>query len=91
MFLGGLNSMSGFMGCMKMINIDGSYRLPTDWTPDVSIYNNYLSLCWSLYHFMKEIYNHLHLFNFEMEDEKIGLWWVLNPSPLAFSVNTLYS
>nr|CAD7572109.1 unnamed protein product [Timema californicum] len=28
---GGLHDTKGFVGCMRMISIDGNYKLPTDW------------------------------------------------------------
>jgi len=28
--------MPGFVGCMRLLSVDGNYRLPTDWKPDVS-------------------------------------------------------
>ncbi|XP_066998735.1 neurexin-4 [Anabrus simplex] len=31
---GGLYGFPGFVGCMRMISIDGNYKLPTDWTEE---------------------------------------------------------
>ncbi|XP_075231156.1 neurexin-4 [Lycorma delicatula] len=31
---GGMYGMPGFIGCMRMITIDGNYKLPTDWKPE---------------------------------------------------------
>lgn len=35
-FIGGKpgNQQRGFIGCMRLIQIDGNYKLPTDWTSD---------------------------------------------------------
>ncbi|RZF46692.1 hypothetical protein LSTR_LSTR002555 [Laodelphax striatellus] len=32
---GGVHGMPGFVGCMRMISIDGNYKLPTDWKENV--------------------------------------------------------
>ncbi|CAH1403187.1 unnamed protein product [Nezara viridula] len=37
---GGVHGNAGFVGCMKMISIDGNYKLPTDWTPEEYCCNN---------------------------------------------------
>ena len=32
--LGGMTNHRGFVGCMRMIGIDGNFNLPTDWKED---------------------------------------------------------
>lgn len=34
---GGVYGVPGFVGCMRLISIDGNYKLPTDWKEDVSL------------------------------------------------------
>lgn len=34
---GGVYGAPGFVGCMRLISIDGNYKLPTDWKDDVNI------------------------------------------------------
>ncbi|XP_073984244.1 neurexin-4 isoform X1 [Rhodnius prolixus] len=31
---GGTEDIPGFVGCMRLISIDGNYKLPTDWKPE---------------------------------------------------------
>ncbi|XP_033223686.1 neurexin-4 isoform X3 [Belonocnema kinseyi] len=31
---GGMTNYRGFVGCMRMISVDGNYKLPTDWKDD---------------------------------------------------------
>ncbi|EEB13815.1 Contactin-associated protein 1 precursor, putative [Pediculus humanus corporis] len=31
---GGIHGQEGFIGCMRMISVDGNYKLPTDWTKE---------------------------------------------------------
>ena len=31
---GGRTGTTGFMGCMRLISVDGNYKLPTDWKED---------------------------------------------------------
>lgn len=31
LFLGGIYGSAGFLGCMRLITVDGNYMLPTDW------------------------------------------------------------
>jgi len=31
LFLGGIYGTAGFVGCMRLITVDGNYMLPTDW------------------------------------------------------------
>lgn len=33
-FIGGGKDRDGFVGCMRMITIDGNYKLPYDWKPE---------------------------------------------------------
>lgn len=33
-FIGGGKTKDGFVGCMRMISIDGNYRIPSDWKDD---------------------------------------------------------
>jgi len=35
--LGGIYGTIGFIGCMRLITIDGNYMLPTDWKLGVNI------------------------------------------------------
>lgn len=35
--LGGIYGSAGFVGCMRLIIVDGNYMLPTDWKLGVSI------------------------------------------------------
>jgi len=35
--LGGIYGTIGFVGCMRLITIDGNYMLPTDWKLGVNI------------------------------------------------------
>lgn len=35
LYSGGVYGVPGFVGCMRLIGIDGNYRLPTDWKKDV--------------------------------------------------------
>jgi len=37
--LGGIYGTIGFVGCMRLITIDGNYMLPTDWKIGVNINN----------------------------------------------------
>lgn len=44
---GGTEDIPGFVGCMRLISIDGNYKLPTDWKPEVLIYiffNSYIHI-----------------------------------------------
>lgn len=34
---GGVYGAPGFVGCMRLISIDGNYKLPTDWKEEVNI------------------------------------------------------
>nr|CAD7438043.1 unnamed protein product [Timema bartmani] len=39
---GGLYGTKGFVGCMRMISIDGNYKLPTDWKEEASLFYLFL-------------------------------------------------
>lgn len=33
-YIGGSKLKDGFVGCMRLISVDGNYKLPSDWKPD---------------------------------------------------------
>lgn len=33
-FIGGGKNREGFVGCMRLITVDGNYKLPNDWSPE---------------------------------------------------------
>jgi hypothetical protein len=35
--VGGIYGTAGFIGCMRLITVDGNYMLPTDWKLGVNI------------------------------------------------------
>jgi len=37
--LGGIYGSTGFVGCMRLITVDGNYMLPTDWKLGVNTDN----------------------------------------------------